>query len=59
MIADSSKLGTNSLVRMCGIEQVSMIITDSSVSAQQVTAFEEAGIHVVISNNNKIRTLYV
>lgn len=49
VIADSSKLGMNSLVRMCGIEQVSMIITDSSASAEQITAFEEAGIHVVIS----------
>lgn len=49
VIADSSKLGVNSLVRMCGIEQVSMIITDSSASAEQVAAFEEAGIKVVIS----------
>ena len=49
VIADSSKLGENSLVRMCGIEQVSMIITDASASAEQVAAFEEAGIHVVIS----------
>ena len=49
VIADSSKLGENTLVRMCGIEQVSMIITDASASAEQVAAFEEAGIHVVIS----------
>lgn len=52
VIADSSKLGINSLVRMCGIEQVSMIITDSSATAQQVAAFEEAGIHVVISKKH-------
>lgn len=48
VIADSSKLGVNSLVRMCGIEQVSMIITDSYASAEQVAALEEAGVKVVI-----------
>lgn len=49
VIADSSKLGMNSLVRMCGIERVSMIITDPSATAGQVAAFEEAGIDVVVS----------
>lgn len=48
VIADSSKLGVNSLVRMCGIEQVSMIITDSYASAEQIAALEEAGMKVVI-----------
>lgn len=49
VIADSSKLGLNSLVRMCGIEQVSMIITDSSAAKEQIAAFEDAGIPVVVS----------
>lgn len=49
VVADSSKLGTNSLVKMCGIEEVSMIITDSGVSAEQTDAFERAGVKVVIS----------
>jgi DeoR/GlpR family transcriptional regulator of sugar metabolism len=49
VIADSSKLGVNSLVRMCGIEQVSRIITDSSAAVEQIAAFEEAGIPVVVS----------
>lgn len=48
VIADSSKLGINSLVRMCGIEQVSMIITDSHASADQIAALEETGTKVVI-----------
>lgn len=48
VIADSSKLGINSLVRMCGIEQVSMIITDSHASAEQIAALEETGTKVVI-----------
>lgn len=49
VIADSSKLGVNSLVRMCGIEEVSMIITDSMAPAEQIRAFESAGVRVVIS----------
>ena len=49
VIADSSKLGVNSLVKMCGIDQVSMIITDSGASVDQIRAFENAGVKVVIS----------
>lgn len=46
VIADSSKLGINSLVKMCDIDRISMIITDSSASLSQVEAFEKAGIVV-------------
>lgn len=53
VIADSSKLGTNSLVTMCGIEQVSAIITDSSAPAQQVEAFRSAGVNVILSKEEK------
>lgn len=53
VIADSSKLGVNSLVRMCGIEEIAMIITDSQASPEEVRALEQAGIHVVISNIRK------
>lgn len=49
VIADSSKLGVNSLVKMCGIDQISMIITDSGASREQIEAFERAGVRVVIS----------
>lgn len=53
VIADSSKLGVNSLARMCGIEDIDMIITDSLAPAATVQAFEQAGIKVVISNIRK------
>ncbi len=49
VVADSSKIGNNSLVKMCGIEAVSMIITDSGVPARQVKAFEDAGVRVVMA----------
>lgn len=49
VVADSSKIGNNSLVKMCGIDQVSVLITDSGVSAGQVKAFEQAGVRVAIA----------
>ena len=49
VLADSSKLGNNSLVKMCGLEEISMIITDSGVSAGQVSAFERAGVKVAVA----------
>lgn len=54
VIADSTKLGVNSLVRMCGIEKISMIVTDSRASAQQISAFEQAGVRVVVSKEGTI-----
>lgn len=53
VLADSSKLGVNSLARMCGIEEIDMIITDSLAPAATVRAFEQAGIKVVTSNIRK------
>lgn len=53
VIADSSKIGVNSLVRMCGIDRISMIITDSNAPAEQTKALEQAGVQVVISQERK------
>lgn len=36
VIADSTKLGVNSLVKMCDIDRVGMIITDSEASKEQI-----------------------
>lgn len=48
VIADSTKLGCSSLVKMCDIECISMIITDSKVEKEQKEIFENAGIKVII-----------
>ena len=53
VITDSSKLGVNSLVRMCGVDAVSMIITDSGISFSQKKAFEDAGVKIVVSREGK------
>jgi len=47
LIADSSKLGVNSLFRMCGLEKIHLIITDSGVTPQQLEAFEKLRVPVV------------
>jgi len=49
VITDSSKLGKNSLVRMSGIEEVSMIITDSHADPEQIERLEQAGVEVVVA----------
>ena len=53
VITDSSKLGVNSLVRMCGIDRVSMVITDSHAPADRIRAFREAGTEIVIPRGNR------
>lgn len=53
VIADSTKLGVNSLVTMCGIETISALITDSNAPATQVDAFRRAGVSVVLSKEEK------
>ncbi len=56
VIADSSKLGVNSLVRMCGIDRISMIVTDPDISQEQRGAFEQAGVRVVVSGKREVET---
>lgn len=47
IIADSSKLGGHAFARMCSIEQVDTLITDSGASAERIAEFEEAGVTVI------------
>lgn len=47
VIADSSKLGCNSMVKMCEIDRVSMIITDSKATPEQIRPFVASGVRVV------------
>ncbi|MGN0267771.1 MAG: DeoR/GlpR family DNA-binding transcription regulator [Lachnospiraceae bacterium] len=53
VIADSTKIEVNSLVKMCGIDRISMLITDSNASAEQTKALEQAGVQVVISQDEE------
>ena len=53
VIADSSKLGVNSLVRMCGVEEISRLITDSGITKRQADDFKAAGVPVTVAEERK------
>jgi len=47
IIADSSKLGKHAFARICSIERVETLVTDSNADPATVAAFREAGVHVI------------
>jgi DeoR family transcriptional regulator, aga operon transcriptional repressor len=47
IIADSSKLGGHAFARICPIERVDTLVTDSGAVPEQLDAFEAAGVHVI------------
>jgi DeoR family transcriptional regulator, aga operon transcriptional repressor len=49
VLADSTKFGRRGLGRVCGIEQVHYIVTDSGVQPSIVEALEDRGVRVIIA----------
>lgn len=49
VLADSSKFGRRGLGRVCGLDQVHYIVTDSGVQPAIVEQLEERGIKVIIA----------
>ena len=47
ILADSSKLGRHAFARICPIDRVETLITDTGASDEAVAPFEEAGITVM------------
>jgi len=47
LITDSSKIGVNSLIKMCDLDKINMIITDSDVSEDTINQFENVGVDVI------------
>jgi DeoR family transcriptional regulator of aga operon len=47
IIADSSKLGGHAFARICPIERVDTLVTDSGADAGRIAEFEAAGVHVI------------
>ena len=47
IIADSSKLGGHAFARICPIERVETLVTDSGADPEIVRAFREAGVEVI------------
>ena len=51
VLADSSKFGRRGFARICGMDDVDMIITDAHVSPTIAAAIEELGIDLVIAGD--------
>ena len=51
VLADSSKFGRRGFARICGMDDVDMIITDAHVSKTIAAAIEELGIDLVIAGD--------
>ncbi|MCI0920144.1 DeoR/GlpR family DNA-binding transcription regulator [Sphingobacterium rhinopitheci] len=49
ILADSSKFGRRGLGKICNIEDVDYIVTDSNISSKYINALEESGLKVVIA----------
>lgn len=49
VLADSSKLGLRAVVNVCPLEDIDIVITDSSAPKQVVKALEQAGVQVIIA----------
>jgi DeoR family transcriptional regulator of aga operon len=47
IIADSSKLGGHAFARICPIDRIDTLVTDSNATPATVRAYEEAGLRVV------------
>lgn len=47
VIADSSKLGGHAFARICPVDRVETLVTDSGASPAVVQAFRDAGVHVI------------
>lgn len=51
LLADSSKFSTRGHGRICGIERIDVLVTDSGAPSQLIKAFEDAGAKVIIAGN--------
>ena len=57
VLADSSKFGRRGFARICGMDDVDMIITDAHVSPTIAAAIEELGIDLVIAGDTMVSAM--
>ncbi|MEE6187841.1 Glucitol operon repressor [Mycovorax composti] len=50
LLADSTKFNRRGVAKICGIEQISYIVTDDKITPELVNQFEERGIKVIIGS---------
>lgn len=49
IIADSSKLGSHAFARICAVDRIETLITDSNADPGVVQAFRDAGLQVIVA----------
>src|SRR5271154_6310753 len=47
IVADSSKLGQRAFARVCGVDEIDVIVTDRDAAADSLALFAERGIRIV------------
>jgi len=47
LITDSSKIGVNSLIKMCDLDKINCIITDCDVTQEVVEQFKNVGVEMI------------
>jgi DeoR family transcriptional regulator of aga operon len=50
LVADGSKLGETALAYLCGVDEVDLLITDTSADPTILTALRERGLEVMLAN---------
>ena len=48
-LVDSSKLGREAFARVCDLDQVDVLITDSAAAARSLAAIRAEGVEVVVA----------
>ncbi|MBX6723904.1 MAG: DeoR/GlpR transcriptional regulator, partial [Dactylosporangium sp.] len=49
IIADASKLGRHAFARICPLDRIDTLVTDSGAPPETVAAFEAAGVRVIVA----------
>jgi DeoR family transcriptional regulator of aga operon len=47
VLADSSKFGQHGFGRVCSIEEIDVVITDTDIAPEMIKIIEEAGIELI------------
>jgi len=53
LLMPSSKIGTDSFIKVCDIGTFDTVITDWDCLDEQITAIQEAGVHVITAEEGK------
>jgi DeoR family transcriptional regulator, fructose operon transcriptional repressor len=54
VVADSSKFGKSSLAKLCGLDEVQMVVTDDGLSDVWRTSIQGAGVQLFVASEQRI-----